>query len=391
MKRLFCLTLCLLAVFLTSCELLGMSAPPQPTESELQLINAVLAGNTKQVKALLGSGVSPDTMAASGDTVLMTATYGDKLEVMDLLIGAGANVNKKDFYNGNTALFYAQSPSAITRLTKAGVVATTLNKQGQTPLHKLIPAGIGPKTTSTFVNAGVDVNVVDKSKMTAASYAISMDNVTALNTLVSLGANIRSVDLESARNVSMFNALLKAGAKIEDVPTLLLTYTQNASYTLESNQRTAFFSLIDTLLSKKVDVNFVDSNGESAIFYAVQGLQTDSGSVIYDPVDLVNVILKYKPDVSIVNKRKENVLNVLGKTAYAQGQENPLYSFLFEVAGNVTSSAADTLGSSLGGGRLGGLVSSTVNDAANKQFYKIAAEKITPKSYKALEKAGAKF
>src|SRR5438552_18746920 len=83
---------------------------------ELALLDAAREGNAAEVRRLLGAGVAADVKddrAAPWDvTPLMCAARAGKVEIVKLLIAAGANVNARDKHfpgegSGRTPLHYA--------------------------------------------------------------------------------------------------------------------------------------------------------------------------------------------------------------------------------------------------------------------------------------------
>ncbi|NIN33928.1 MAG: hypothetical protein GTO60_01950, partial [Gammaproteobacteria bacterium] len=54
---------------------------------------AVYSGNTEMVVRLLESGANPNISLSSGETSLMTAAENGKLDIVQSLLSAGADVN----------------------------------------------------------------------------------------------------------------------------------------------------------------------------------------------------------------------------------------------------------------------------------------------------------
>jgi len=60
-------------------------------------------GGTEELAHYLGKGLTPDMTNASGDTLLLLAAYHQQHPTVDLLLGAGADVNRAND-KGQTAL-----------------------------------------------------------------------------------------------------------------------------------------------------------------------------------------------------------------------------------------------------------------------------------------------
>ena len=68
----------------------------QARKDGLQLITAAEKGDIETVKSLLTTNVYIHTQNRDGRCALVAAAYKNRLEIVDLLIAAGADVNMKD-------------------------------------------------------------------------------------------------------------------------------------------------------------------------------------------------------------------------------------------------------------------------------------------------------
>jgi len=106
-----------------------------------KLINAVKAGNANLVRRLLDLGADPNTASRRfrdhRRTALMLASLGGHLEIVDLLLAAGANVDDRSA-NKNTALMFASSRGhlpIVKRLLAAGADVDVVGYAGRTALQ----------------------------------------------------------------------------------------------------------------------------------------------------------------------------------------------------------------------------------------------------------------
>ena len=67
--------------------------------ADLRLIQAVKNGDIKAARQLIAERVDVQGAEADGSTALAWAAQRDNLELVDLLIGAGAHVNAANRYN----------------------------------------------------------------------------------------------------------------------------------------------------------------------------------------------------------------------------------------------------------------------------------------------------
>ena len=71
-----------------------------------QLLEAAFQGNLREVRRLLAQGVSPDVCNEHGDTPLIRATGAGNRKIVQALIAAGADLNRRN-RDGLTALMFA--------------------------------------------------------------------------------------------------------------------------------------------------------------------------------------------------------------------------------------------------------------------------------------------
>src|SRR5262245_38860685 len=77
-----------------SCALLLSAVAALSAAEDLRLIEAVKSGSLTTVRALLKQKIDINAVQGDGATALHWAAYRDDVETADLLIRAGANVNK---------------------------------------------------------------------------------------------------------------------------------------------------------------------------------------------------------------------------------------------------------------------------------------------------------
>ena len=81
--------------------------PSDSTNLGMQLIDAVIEGDTESATALLEQGADVNTVGIFGGPPLVTAVMADKIELIPLLLDHGADVSVKS-HDGYTAYEYAQ-------------------------------------------------------------------------------------------------------------------------------------------------------------------------------------------------------------------------------------------------------------------------------------------
>ena len=198
----------------------------------LHLILASEKGDIGMVKSLLEKGVYIHTQDKDGKCAVVAAAYGNYVEVAELLIEAGADVNMKDntlqsayliatceipvsktqtdllkltlkagadvhrtdSYNG-TGLIRAADRGyveIIKELLKTDIRINHVNKIGWTALLEAIILGSGGKqhteVVRLLVDAGADVNLPDKDGITPLSHAKTKNYIEIIKILENAGA-----------------------------------------------------------------------------------------------------------------------------------------------------------------------------------------------------------
>ena len=78
--------------------------PVMASESGDVLLGAAAAGDREMVQAIIAYGVDIDATDEGGETALFKAVRNNRLGIIDLLVAAGADVERRDHRRGNTAL-----------------------------------------------------------------------------------------------------------------------------------------------------------------------------------------------------------------------------------------------------------------------------------------------
>ena len=138
------------------------------------LLIASLQGHLGVVNVLIGAGANVNHVENEGWSSLILASDKGHVQVVRALLAAGANVNHANNY-GSTAVNRASRfghTEVVQTLIKAGCDINYPNVDGLTPV--ICAAGKGhPKVVKALLEAGVNVLHKDKGGDTAMSYAIA--------------------------------------------------------------------------------------------------------------------------------------------------------------------------------------------------------------------------
>ena len=107
-------------------------------ENDIVFFNAVSGGNIKQVKDLISTGIDVNILNEDGDTALIIASKNDHLEIVKVLIAAGADANIK---------------------SRHGTALTIVSKIGHLEIIK------------TLITTGADINFQNSSEKNRFNYS----------------------------------------------------------------------------------------------------------------------------------------------------------------------------------------------------------------------------
>jgi ankyrin repeat protein len=140
--------------------LAGANARAADSHGVTPLSIAALNGNAEMVKLLLDAGADAQATLLGGETVLMTAARTGSLEAVKALVEAGADVNAAEPRRGQTALLWAAvegHADVVDYLIGRGANFKTRLGSGFTPF--LLAAREGKREVlEVLLRAGVDVN-----------------------------------------------------------------------------------------------------------------------------------------------------------------------------------------------------------------------------------------
>lgn len=170
---------------------------PQQTHDDM-LIEAAQIGDLLTVQQLLAqTGYSINRRYEGGKTLLMHAAGTGQSNLVDYLIGAGANANLQD-ESGNTALHYATQEdhvAVVLRLLQIDNLQLNLrNNLGNTPLISAISSNsagvVNILLTPVNKERGLDINAANNERFSPIALAIIANNVPLLNRLLQLRADV---------------------------------------------------------------------------------------------------------------------------------------------------------------------------------------------------------
>lgn len=167
---------------------------PQQTPDEM-IFEAVHAGDTQTLQQLLNqTGYTINRRYHDGQTLLIYAAAAGQNNIVNYLIGAGADVNMRDDF-GMSALHYASNENHVAivlRLLQQDNLDLNLRSNlGNTPLFSAIlnesTGVVNILLTPINVQRGLNINVATNDQFSPVGLAILKDDLVLLNRLLQLG------------------------------------------------------------------------------------------------------------------------------------------------------------------------------------------------------------
>jgi ankyrin repeat protein len=194
--------------------------------ADTRLADAAMQGDNDSVRSLLKQKVDVNTPQGDGSTALHWAAYRDDLEMVKLLLAAGANAKAATREGAITPLLMAcQNGNAalIETLLKAGSDANAVKTNGTTPLMMAAASGHAD-AVQTLLAHGANVNAKESAHgQTALMFAAALNRAAVIKVLMANGADASVATgvrkLERVRFDQDGNVVEeKAGEKVSEKP-----------------------------------------------------------------------------------------------------------------------------------------------------------------------------
>src|SRR5690554_4513530 len=238
------------------------------------LVRAARNGYTLTAGFLIATGFDPDFLDRDSFTPLLIGARNGHYEIVDLLIRNGADIEWPD-EDGITPLRYAQlfqHHSVVELLLQHGAQVNRRDRYRWTPLLSAV-ANNDPDMVDLLLQHGANPEL----KTTRGDYplieAIYQRNERIVSLLLKGGADpdVRDVryDLPAIflvieeNNLRLVTELIEAGANLE------IREPQFKETPLIRGVKLGFAEIVEILLREEAEVNAVDDNDWSPLFYAL--------------------------------------------------------------------------------------------------------------------------
>jgi ankyrin repeat protein len=287
----------------------------------------------------LDVGVSPHSWDSNilGQTPLWFATWKNRIDLVDLLLSRGADINAlvRDGYYGESALWRAAFEGHLDMVKHLVNRGADVNSPTKLPLIGAMSSfSFDPVSiSSVLLSNGANTNAHDpsgKTPVTAAAKNFKFGQP-LLDLFEQNGADLSLPDREGMtalatatefRNPSLITHLLrKQGITVRgDLSSeLILNYTIRRKVRT-NNQINSIIEAIDILLANGADINATDADGNTFLHLLVSHNQ---------PLPMViEHVIRQGADVQLRNK---NGLNIFEEAANGLLLGHPVYFFIEEL------------------------------------------------------------
>jgi ankyrin repeat protein len=239
---------------------------------------------TETIKYLVDQpGNNVDKLTHDGRTYLHWAANRGNAEVVEYLLNKGAKVNIMDSHGTTPLLFAAASGQPNTKiydllLAHGDNLKKNVNQDGANALLLAVANDKELTLTNYFISKGLDLNSVDAAGGNAFSYAAKGGNVDLLKTLIQKG-------VKPSPNAILMAAQGGGGRRGGSGGITLAGYQYLESLNLKANvtgknganalhyivRKPNQAEIINYFLSKGVDVNQADEDGNTVLMNAAAG------------------------------------------------------------------------------------------------------------------------
>lgn len=196
-------------------------------EYKLPLAQAVADEDSDLVRELIAKGENVNGKDENYDkiTPLFVAVDGANLEIIQLLLDAGAKVNARDGERQTPLMRLDDeaTPELVELLLRHGAKINLTDNDNNTALIN-VAERVAPEVLKTLIDAGADVNVVNKAGQTALMRAASADSLEKVRMLLEAGARANVKDQEGdnawdmASDEEVREILARYGADVKTMP-----------------------------------------------------------------------------------------------------------------------------------------------------------------------------
>lgn len=261
-------------------------------DHHLALLHAATFGDTETALRLINQErVDIDTIDEDGRTPIIISAIYNHINVVKILVAAGADVNRVDT-KGCSALSYAllSGTDIAPLLIDLGANVNNVNVEGCTPLMFAVAQMRDIETISSIIERGASVNIKRSDGNTALIDAVRIGYEDAIKILLDANAQTNAINDEGWSalmgaayrwDVSIMGLLIDAGANVNaknnEGETALTKAIVSSRWPPDSSDREV---AVQWLIEHGADVNVVDKDGWSLLKKAAWRGQTSIAKLL---------------------------------------------------------------------------------------------------------------
>lgn len=184
-----------------------------------RLVIAVEDNNLSEVKMRISMGerVNAKDKSYDGNTPLHVAVENGNLEIVQVLLNAGAKTNSKNYEKRTPLMMLDEDASLelVNVLLRYRAKVNLADKEGNTALI-LASEWANAEILQALINSGANVNAINKEGRTALMNAAEKGDLENVKVLLGAGANAQAKDTENSTALSL--------TKDDDVKDYLIAY-----------------------------------------------------------------------------------------------------------------------------------------------------------------------
>ncbi|KAL9131206.1 MAG: hypothetical protein Q9217_000808 [Psora testacea] len=277
----------------------GASADAVTIEGETPLFTAAEGGHVQVVERLLKDTTLVQAFTwEKGHQAIHMAAQGGYLKIVDLLIGAGADVNEESF-NGSTPLALAAHKGSLPvvsyLLRKKAKVDVVYGKTSRCAIHRAARRG-HEKVVRAFHSNSANLDPEALDGITPLWLAACHGHLSTLRFLLSHGANPNTINKDTG--LSALHVAIKKGE--EACADLLISHGADVHNVARNGKTTLWHAcdqsmpvLVQILLEQGVDPNQSDrETGQSALHQAARSGDSEMVKTLITHSANINAITK---------------------------------------------------------------------------------------------------
>jgi ankyrin repeat protein len=275
------------------------------------LVDAAKAGDVAAVRAAIQQKADVNATASDGSTALHWAVHRDALDVVDLLLGAGANPKAANRYGVTPLSLAATNGNAriVERLLRGGADPNTALPGGETVLMTAARTG-DVAVLEALIEANANVNARESSRgQTALMWAAAENNVAAIKVLVDAGADVNARTSEGAAPATGARSSTGGGVFSAATGAAAPAAARGPSFSaLLFAVQLGQLDAARTLLQAGASVNDALPDGTSALVLATQNGHFELGAFLIDQGADVNAARQgFSALHQVIRNRRTNI------------------------------------------------------------------------------------